>query len=532
RGEWTEGGEVVPPKGGRGVAKVRRAVFNLCFRAGEASRGRLLQPIARGMFWRPSHLEGVIEDAVHRDNYLILGGPMAITCLADAVTNILDLVYACIHGNYALALSDWLEHLSVRPFDARTYPPRLAMGMWIIAHGDELEARGRLTRARASEWHQLKRPQTLPSPPPWPTIPGSSRRAQGHGFKVNPFVAERLNILRELLTGQVPPRPKPDGTPKPAIEASPKTELAQPNFPVWLTAAAYERGGRKPPSVTHNTTYGVDLDMPIPNLPSAKGRNASEVWRTFELTMTALSEPRANAEPLAPLYEMIDQMRLSLARSQRVRPQDLDFPSYYSEPEVFAQVVSLLQGLLLTLPSRLYFADPLAALAAVGSVSDALGGPEHNDRVRVHALHYSLELTGHHNHVHVDWLSAEALDGDFTLAPRWARNPALWKTLTKNERRSIQGTLDNLERPYFIARRASTHAAGQALDIRALSSQLATQADGLKFPIGGVEGIRNTDNLLRWYRRYFRRRGRYGSVECQLPLTRPRDDEQSPDKGA
>lgn len=293
-----------------------------------------------------------------------LGGPRATEILTELVERLLDYWYLAVHGDYAFAVAEWLESLEPRPFGSVLGDPAQAE-LWQLA-GALNWCRHIARRQEAVRAWTAEKPTA--DPVSWPE-PQRKEPEAARQVNANSFVIRRLEFLRQLLP--------------PAVAAR-----------VTLNAGAYPRGGRKPPSRTHGTTFGADLDCGVDNVESLRGlqeKNAADIFRKIMKNVE---------QPIRSPYTLFGT-------------------------KDWERAVILTQAVLLTSPSRLYFGDYLVLVAAFGGLSHQA---EAKNRPLPFRTFLKYEPLGHHNHWHVDWLPARVLAGYERPAPPTALFDVKWQS--------------------------------------------------------------------------------------------------------
>ncbi len=461
--------------------------------------------------------------------YVMLGGPIATVELVEVILRVIDLLYLGVHGDYAVHIAEWMLEIELnRYFSGLETSSRqgdgeaeaLADALWLYAGGDALrKALGSFKRDIAL-WVDEK--PVGRSVPEWPLPPEDIARGS-IGFTVHDFLIPRLEKLAVIVCGKIERRGK-------QLVSTMKIQGCDPEKTVtaWLNAGAYPRGGRKPPSVTHGTTYGVDLDLAIknaPRLPSeAAGRLEAGIW-------TRISKH---------------------FRQRGVDVREFGPTLYKNGTDDYLYAVAFTQAIILTLPSRFYYGDHVVLAAAVGGIKDKLDEIEAamRDRERTDRLEptergavdsevkeaaqdkhitwekcQELEKTrevavlrlkvldipeirilidyepvGHFNHWHVDWLEEKVtLDKYQKKAPSSAFFERKAVRPIGDERNPLPSR-NQLVRPVYIGGKCKLPA-GSVDEIEDLLGVLTPgEKQPLRLPIGDVE---NPEKIIEWLEKYF-----------------------------
>src|SRR6266545_950719 len=241
---------------------------------------------------------------------LQIGAPHAAETLVGAIIEVLDYMYIAMHGDMAFLLGCWVNAFEMDSFatdkveievfhpvkaPAFTFTPpfrglqaafptppqfpegnigqqpTLTLQETVYRRWEEL-ARGPAARegikrrredAEIGKW-LAEKPSA--SPPSWPLpvfdpppTDEAERKRRSIGFNTNRFVQTRLDWIKPLLAGTnraAPGKKKNVQSYMTYKDSGQKAERM-----LVLTGGAYPRGGRKPPSITHDTTYALDLDL-------------------------------------------------------------------------------------------------------------------------------------------------------------------------------------------------------------------------------------------------------------------------------
>ena len=472
-----------------------------------------------------------------------VGAPAAATYLAGSIVDILDYTYIAIHGDMAFLLGCWVNAFEMERFTTDqpeiefyqqtpkqaielepAFPglpamlpappgfpggnlgqrPLLTLQSTVYRRWEEL-ARGpeaqrdllrHKQRIKIGQWLEAK-PQA--SPPAWPLRPGYlatdddfTRKRKSIGFNANSSVQIRLDNLKQLLAGTEQTAPGKTKTVHSYMTYLHNGNKAQKV--VRLNAGAYPRGGRKPPSITHDSTYGLDLDIDVPNVKQKEA-----------------------AEGKLELYELENWLKIfgpgELGESF---VREFVTPELSLEPDDFVPAVTFTQAILVTLPSRVLFGDPLVLIAAFGGLMDHLK-TQHGDEVvgQLPGLfadpqrYLFYEPNVHWNHWHVDWVPAKALEAK-AITDEWAwvaGDPKKWNIkgdfVAFNKKRKER----DFQRPVPI-RYADPVTCGTEEEIREVNELLVTGVDLTNadevpavspFPIGAVTDLQTIESWLGVY---------------------------------
>jgi len=413
----------------------------------------------------------VTQDPFRIPLYLLkLGGPAAVYELVEGIVRLLDMWYLGVHGDYALAVASWLvDTLQIKPYvssvrsskgSASGMEERIAHGMWQWAGG---EAYSRLVHERQKEFTAWIADKPYGNEIPNSPKPPSMDLAGHLGYTVNAFLIPRLDRLMTMIGGD-------------ALEYGGK------KVKVFETAGSYPRGGRKPPSVSHGTTYGIDLDLEIANAPKlsseASARSAIKGWRDICERFT-----RAGVDVGTGSLALI---------SMESQGTPLGFT------EDFIPAVIFTQAIILTMPSRIHFGDHLVLVAAVGAILDGLSAGEEPITINTQI---DYEPQGHYNHWHVDWIEEKVLTSGYAQpAPEYAFYDYRKVKPLKGESHPLP-TRSQLVRPVYIPK--SHVAAGTVGEIDALHDRFVTNDTGaVSFPIGG-DKVTDPEHLVKWADKYY-----------------------------
>jgi len=369
---------------------------------------------------------------------LQIGAPRASATLVGSIVDVLDYAYIAIHGDMAFLLGAWvldfrlLRFTSDRPqvsiFEPDRTPilepepafpgilprrpllpdmepgrkPLLTVQSTLYRRWEELADGPGALRAVDKEKAKIAISQWLEdkpraSPPLWPLpvhdhAPKDEfeRTRMNMGLNANVGVHATLECLKRFLAGSERTQGKGKS---PLSFMTFLQDQKETKKLVMLTGGAYPRGGRKPPSVTHDTTYGLDLDIDIPNVEQKSGAEGKEELINMEAWLSLFGNPEAD-DPFSPTPG-VSQL--------------------FDHPESFVPAVAFTQGIIATLPSRMLFGDPLVIIAAFGALMErlkALEGPKVVEKLPgLFAAPYQYlfyDPSIHWNHWHVDWVPAEA----------------------------------------------------------------------------------------------------------------------------
>jgi hypothetical protein len=487
-----------------------------------------------------------------------IGAPQAAETLVGAIIEVLDYMYIAMHGDMAFLLGCWVNSFEMEPFasekaeievfhpaeppaftlaptlqglaDMLPVPPQfpqsnigqqptLALQATVYRRWEEVArgpaARAGLTRRRkeaeVAKWLAEK---PTASPPSWPLpsfVPppadDADKKRRSIGYNSNPLVQARLAWLQPLLAGANRTMPGKQKNTYSYMTYNDGGATAEKM--VVLTGGAYPRGGRKPPSITHDTTYALDLDLADPD--------ADVLQQTATRGRRALSDfQEALKESSKESFEGFEDPELADSFMQFFFTDGLTS----LKKDAYLPAVALTQAIITTLPSRLIFGDPFVIAAAFGGLMDKLkiaGVTDFPDLFVRPEDYLILDPTVHFNHWHVDWVPAF----ERTRVPGWAFAPAGPKKAQKGAHKAppqpwdIEGDFPAFEsrerdfwRPVPIRYR-DPRVSGLPEDIVNLNDRLGTGIDlndettfpaESPFPIGDVKDL---PTLTGWLDQYF-----------------------------
>jgi len=366
----------------------------------------------------------------------ILGSPRALYYLGEKIYDLLDIWYLGFHGDYAFQIGQWLVDLSYIKFNSADV---ISQDDWIVAEGDKYFSKIKEIRDSTSRW-LAEKPHARP--PDWP-LPQNGRQNR-MGCSAEEFVIERLNILKKLLM----------------IE-----EESNFKIDVKLNAGAYPRGGRKPPSITHDTTFGIDIDI-------------------RELPPTAKKK-----------FEDIERLFVAVNPEQYITIFSGDEPkTYFGDELTFKKTVIFTQAIALTGPSTIIFGDIMTLAAAYGGIRDVFNGyyPFQTKWVYEGSLHY--------NHWHIDWIPQWLISTVRTVPIKnvtWIQKQQVCKrTIEKNPiKRASQ-----IQRPVSLKSNYSPAAEIDYINGIIYSDNINFGTSEYYLPLGDVL---NFDKIKEWLDSYF-----------------------------
>jgi hypothetical protein len=392
---------------------------------------------------------------------ILVGGPETLDIFVSLIERLLDFWYLAVHGDYAFKIGEWLVNLDPKPFAfvLGDYDVKL---LWSWINGEDFIKRIRFRQKRVKPWLDEKPIADLPE---WPQPPPTVKKEEYIGCCVNKFVEDRLKLIYKLLGNSL-------------------------GRDIWLNAAAYPRGGRKPPSVTHGTTYGVDLDTQINNVQS-------------------LGYLGKGAESLAR-----EEMKKDVKGFLESLKQKNTTPGAWSlfATDDFLPAVMLTQAILLTFPSRMYYGDFIVISTALGGIVQRFN--ELNYQIpSLGNVHINYEPVAHHNHWHVDWLpdyilQKKAKVSEYALFKKeWQKSCSLeeWCKKQKENKRIPQECRkqrenivikerSQLQQPIFIA--GPRIAALEYKEVeKILKEGLQFGTENFQLPLGDVG---NEENIAKW----------------------------------
>lgn len=473
---------------------------------------------------------------------LQVGSPSAAATLVGALVEVLDYMYIAMHGDVAFLLGCWVKSFDMDSFTldkgelevfhpveepafavapsfqglpaAFPTPPQFPSG--IIGRQPTLELQSTVYR----RWEELARgpearraverekqkidigkwldDKPSASPPDWPLpvfdpppADDAERERRSVGLNANGSLHERLDWLRKLLAGS---NKASTGKRKELLSyiAYRDADGVTVERKARLNGGAYPRGGRKPPSVTHDTTYGLDLDLDVQNV---KQRSVA-----------------AGRSELADIKEALEFDDVALGTS---------FATTFTTPgkslfdtDDFLPAVAFTQAILTTLPSRLIFGDPLVLIGAFGPLMDRLkagvSDPADLPELFTNPQHFLyFDPAVHYNHWHVDWVPQAALDKLKAIDDSWVFVPSQPKAWNVSD---DFVAFDNKKRDFWRPvpiRYKDPRACGTLDDILSVNDLLGTGIDLADetstpavspFPMGNV---RDLPTLVGWLDQYF-----------------------------
>jgi hypothetical protein len=467
-----------------------------------------------------------------------IGAPKAVAILVRAIVEVLDYMYIAMHGDMAFLLGCWVNAVEMDRFStergeievfhpveepaftvtppfpglAATFPtppqfpggnlgqePTLTLQSTVYRRWEELargpQAKNAVDQARAdiqiAKWLEQK---PVAKPPKWP-LPAFDRRPRDDaerkrwnvGLNTNRSVQDRLDWLKTLLAGSDKGKKEDLHSYMTYLDGGRIAERM-----VILNGGAYPRGGRKPPSVTHDTTYGLDLD--IVNADVQQGTQAAA-----RNALGVVEEAGGFEDP---------DLRHSYATTFFTPGRSL------YDTEGFVPAVAFTQAILTTLPSRMIFGDPLVLIGAFGGLLDHLKatGTAVADLPALFAAPEDFlwfDPKGHYNHWHVDWVPQTVLDNRNQITDGWVFAPdplRAWDL--KGEKPAFKTKKRDFWRPVPV-RYENPRVCGTLDEIIGVNDLLGTGIDLTDetsaptvspFPIGNVNDL---PTLKGWLDQYF-----------------------------
>lgn len=415
--------------------------------------------------------------------FLQLGGVESTMNFIQTIYHLLDYLYLGLHGDYAYSVAYWLSELDIQdPKKLKSFPEDIKHSQ----HQNLLKINQIIEKSQV--WMRHQKPKGWYSPS-WPLFSSNKVRREWFkdnyngtknknvlifcsekknqiGYTTNTFVIRRLNKMKLILKGKTN-----------RTHAS-FFMIGSKKINIKINGGSYPFGGRKPPSITHGTTYALDIgSFSIMNIPKGSRK------KVFEDLKEIYSLP----------YELEDDDLQQLGNSEFDEENYFAKEQYYRYLSTSFEVsVAITQSIILTLPSQIIYGDIFALIAAVGGLYDYYNSLNLDDEKKNEILRYIEQIkilydpAIHYHHWHVDWIPDDAINvGEIDKNSIVPSKPGIYSGIVRN--------LKELKKRSRIS--IKTPSSGEIESVEKLMEWGKFNLDKQLLPVGNID---DDEFILKW----------------------------------